>query len=468
MSKSFTFGVELEMMVAFVLEGEEKPDSTETRIVVFPSNDEPRDPENESRHTGEFPPAFYKSRIIAEFKRTIGKGGFPVASTETDTSGWAVVGDTSLNHPTDTEEETEDYDWCGIEVKTPALPFTPQSLQAVKDVCTLIQQRFKTLQNTTTGLHVHIGHGKSCFSTHDVSKIMAFIYAFEPQLSSLHPVHRYSHMYGHAMRHNCNFSQSFQRRHGVMPSALMAVTKILTTIESDMSSTRRELADLVSSGSCGKNGNYNFNGLEDRGVNAEVPTLEFRQHEGTMDGELVVQWVQLLVGMLKFIEDEEYASFAKFLFDTAEKEKWQKVGDEKDAKREASMGPTLADGEFTVIDLLRYIGLNEQADYFKDRVHKHDIPPYTVPVLKKVSKELSWEYRKEFEEGVGMSAEPETNDQLRKYFQGFQGARLAAKMEDDGWTLAENSRARLWSVHSEDSVSVEDSDEISTSLYYRR
>ncbi|KAL5318852.1 hypothetical protein ACEPPN_013919 [Leptodophora sp. 'Broadleaf-Isolate-01'] len=457
MNKPFTFGVELEMMVAFVVEGQKKPDLKETRTVVFASRNEPRDLEIESRYASEFYPAFYKSRIIAEFKRIIGEAGFPVASTETDTSGWAVVGDTSLNHPTDTEMETEGYSWCGIEIKTPALPFTPQSLQAVKDVCALIPKHFKTLQNSTTGLHVHIGHGKSCFSTHDVTKIMAFVYAFEPQLSSLHPIHRYSHTYGYTMRHTSNFSEGFQRRYGELPSAFMAITKILTTIKPTMSATRGELAYLVNSGACGKNGNYNFNGLEDLGVHAEVPTIEFRQHEGTMDGELIVQWVQLLVGMLKFIENEEYASFTGFLFETVGKEKWQKVGDGKDAEREASMGPTLADGEFTVIDLLRYIGLNEQADYYKDKVYKHDIPPGMITLLKKISSDIGWDYQKELGEGVGTRTEPETDDQLRKLFEDFQVARLAAKMADDDWTFAEDPRA-LWPVFTTDSDFLKDSD----------
>ncbi|KAH7346354.1 putative amidoligase enzyme-domain-containing protein [Rhexocercosporidium sp. MPI-PUGE-AT-0058] len=459
MSRPFTFGVELEMMVALVREGQQNPNPTEHCIVKFPATNDIEDiSKSDSKARNAFPAIFYANRVRAEFKRIIREAGFPLALTGADTCGWAVVGDTSLRHPPDDAYiDTEGYDWCGIEVKTPALPFTPESLQAVKDMCALIPKNFKILTNSSTGLHVHIGHGESSFSTHVVAKIMAFIYTFEPQISSLHPIHRYSHPYGKAMRHTCHFSAEFQRVYGEMPPTLMAITKILTTTRRKESAHREELAYLVRTRASGKNGNYNFSGMADLNLDVDRPTIEFRQHEGTMDGELIIQWVQLLVGMLAYIENEEYASFLNFLITTAEKEKWQKLGDGKDAEREASMGLKLADGAFNIIDMLRYIGLSEQANYFKDKVYKHDIPLQALTPQTKGSCGIEWEYQNRLGGVARKTAEYRRDDERRRLFEKFRIAKLAAKMAGDEWTF--NEDRPVWPLHWADPEFVDESEE---------
>lgn len=48
-------------------------------------------------------------------------------------------------------------------------------------------------------------------------------------------------------------------------------------------------------------------------------------------------------------------------------EKWEKLGDGKDEQREQEMGPVLAEGEFTIIDLLQTMGLYEPAEFYQNR-----------------------------------------------------------------------------------------------------
>ncbi|PVH68781.1 hypothetical protein DL98DRAFT_629026 [Cadophora sp. DSE1049] len=377
MNQPFTFGIELEMMVALVREGQQHPDPTESRIVVFPARDDIIDiSRNKSIDKSQISATYYLNRVAAEFSRIIREAGFTVAEDSADSSGWAVIGDTSLCHPPhgDRDADTEGYAWCGVEIKTPALPFTTESLQAVRDVCTLVQKHFKILVNTSCGLHVHVGHGKSGFSTYNIAKIMAFIYTFEPQISTLHPIHRYTHEHGKTMRDTCNYTQQFQRTYGERPSTLMTITKILTLTRHEDKALRTELAHLVTTKGNGKNGSYNFNGITFLQLDFPKPTIEFRQHEGTMDGERITQWIKLVVGMVSFIENEEFGTFVDLLMIATDKEKWKKLGDGQDAQKEAEMGPIPADGALTIIDLLRHIGLNEQADYYHDKVWKHHIP----------------------------------------------------------------------------------------------
>ncbi|XMA17331.1 hypothetical protein WAI453_010122 [Rhynchosporium graminicola] len=445
MSKPFTFGVELEMMVALVrdeVEGQRKPNPSETRIVVFPSTNEPEDLSNNTRKSKQqFPALFYANRVHAEFRRIIDEAGFPVASSGSDISAWAVVSDTSLRHPAvrDPDIDLEGYDWIGIEVKTPALPFTPESLQAVRDV-----------------LHVHIGHGNFGFHVNDVAKIMAFIYLFAPQLSTLHPHHRWSHTYGGCIRSTSNFSTEFQQMYGKRPSALMTIAKILTTTRRSERQLRYKLADIVHTTFNGKNGNYNFNGIKDVGLKAERPTIEFRQHDGTMDSERIVQWVQLLVGTLKYIENEDYSAYVRFLSTIADQEKWEKTGDGKDGEREAEKGPTLADDEFPIIDLLHYIGLSEQAAYFNDKVYKHDIPPQKRCVQTRYTSGVDWKYERGPAGANRESDEYKRADKLRHIYEDMRVARLASRIGDGKWNFDED--APLWPAHLKNLEFVEESE----------
>ncbi|KAL2069525.1 hypothetical protein VTL71DRAFT_14204 [Oculimacula yallundae] len=436
MDLPFTFGVELEMMVALVcceaIEDQEKPDPSETRIVFFPPTNEPEDISNNNKRRKSkktFPAILYANRVKAEFRRIISEAGFPLASDDSDISGWAIVGDCSLRHP------------------------PPRT-----DVCVLIPKHFKVLTNVTTGLHVHIGHGTASFSLRDVAKIMAFTYVFEPQLSSLHPLHRYSHKYGGAMRSTSNLSTNYQFKYGELPSALMAITKILTvtTKFGGERELRQKLSILMMTDFDGKMGNYNFNGVGNLARDSFRPTIEFRQHEGTLDGEQIVQWVRLLVGMLSFVENQQDAPFLRFLTTIVDEEKWDKLGDGKDSEREAMMGSTLADGAFTIIDLLQHMGLTEQADYFRNKVFKHKIPPIRPCVQTRTTSGVDWEYQRRFPGVDENSPEYQEADKSRRLFEKHRITRVASRLAGGDWDFDEEHP--MWPPHVADREFTEESD----------
>lgn len=55
------------------------------------------------------------------------------------------------------------YKWLKIEIRSPAYPFTPASLDAVKQVCGILTANYVVDTGPMTGLHVHIGRGSHGF-----------------------------------------------------------------------------------------------------------------------------------------------------------------------------------------------------------------------------------------------------------------------------------------------------------------
>lgn len=65
-------------------------------------------------------------------------------------------------------------------------------------------------------------------------------------------------------------------------------------------------------------------------------------------------------------------TFYELLTTAWETETWIKYNDGKDEERKVALAPILADEGFTIIDLLIYLGLDKQADYYSTRWTKHD------------------------------------------------------------------------------------------------
>lgn len=74
-------------------------------------------------------------------------------------------------------------------------------------------------------------------------------------------------------------------------------------------------------------------------------TLEFRQHEGTVDGARTISWVQTVVGLFEFADDCDKVFMVAFVMEHAELE---------------DGGKKL----YEIEDLLRDIGLEELADFY--------------------------------------------------------------------------------------------------------
>jgi len=108
-----------------------------------------------------------------------------------------------------------------------------------------------------------------------------------------------------------------------------------------------------------------------------------------MDGVAITHWIKVIVGILDFVERGNPVELMNLLLVTHRAEKWEKQGDGHDHIREKKVGPILADEEFTIIHLLHYIGLPEQALYYEDKWYKHEIP--RLPQIQHEPR-VFWEY----------------------------------------------------------------------------
>jgi hypothetical protein len=91
-----------------------------------------------------------------------------------------------------------------------------------------------------------------------------------------------------------------------------------------------------------------------------------------LDPERIINWIKTAVGIVDFVRNVSNTSFQCLISIHTHHETWEKLGDGLDDKKEAEMGPILAEGNFTVIDLLRYMELWGPLEYYQSRWYKHN------------------------------------------------------------------------------------------------
>jgi hypothetical protein len=132
---------------------------------------------------------------------------------------------------------------------------------------------------------------------------------------------------------------------------------------------------------------------EGKSFNKHIPTVEFRRHEATLDSRRVVEWIQTIVGIIDFVDTADQDYLMKLFLKVGE-EKWQKEGYPKGAFQQDKFGPIPAEGSLTVVDLLKYMHLNEQADFYSSRLNAVvGKEPHYRPTV------YEWEYEKDHSHG---------------------------------------------------------------------
>lgn len=251
---------------------------------------------------------------------------------------------------------TQGYKWFGVKVISPAFYLTKGSLQQVIRVTEIIKSTYLVNINDSCGLHVHVGVGDETFTFPHIRNLHALLYAFSPQLNSLHPARSETNSMFIPLR-------SIRGKDGrTLPRMEGAVRLLLTQNINDL----YELTGVESR----KTMSYNFNPIfkyekESRGSG----TVEFRQHEGTLDGEAIRIWIKTVVRLVEFarelIADPTY--FTQLL----------SVLEQEDVEGE----PPLCENEYTTIDFLMNARAWEPVLYYRERgIYKirplHYFPDY--------------------------------------------------------------------------------------------
>lgn len=104
-------------------------------------------------------------------------------------SRWTVKPEYSLRLPDNhgIQDKYGGYHWVCVEVTSPALWATPESFEEVKKVCEMLRTRFLTLITDSCGLHIHWGLGSSWIPVDRLKKAAALLFACDPLLAQLHP-----------------------------------------------------------------------------------------------------------------------------------------------------------------------------------------------------------------------------------------------------------------------------------------
>ncbi|PVH85775.1 hypothetical protein DL98DRAFT_650725 [Cadophora sp. DSE1049] len=282
----------------------------------------------------------------------------------------------SAGHPTDSAiraeagpdivrpREDSEYEWQSVEVKSPALIFSSASLQHISDVCRLITDTYLVETPPSAGLHVHVSAGAGPFNFEIMRALFIFLWTFESQLLSLHPPERQRNIYCQEFRQASRLARGFYVLHSRLPTIYEGIELLL-----DCEDTTT-LLNLARAEGSHKHMAYNpINVLEFEDRYCSLPTIEFRQHEGTVDGERIMHWISTIVGIISRLEQIAPSELQELVLSQVEREFWRDVqGIAVNSASQRNLGSIPVQRPFTAIGLLKWLDLDDQATYYRDRL----------------------------------------------------------------------------------------------------
>ncbi|KFY75801.1 hypothetical protein V499_04237 [Pseudogymnoascus sp. VKM F-103] len=327
MTIPLTFGVELEFAVASTHLNNNDPHPDHPGRIHFARSDQCRlTPDSEQRAR------VHEAIYVALHSAGLPMGPQPIC----DYMSWFVTDDLTIDPPhRNAPCNSPVYRWHSAEVISPALYFPPESLTQIRVACATISTEFRVAATRTTGLHVHVGDGADGFSHSTVRNLITLLWGFEPQLQTLFPPHRHSQTWCMPLR----VDSMYAWRH---PDWTIA-----TFLEDMFSSKFGTVGALVRAFEvCGGDRcAVEFSNLDDPMV-AIKQTIEFRAHPGTLDGDDVIMWVKTVVGLVQWAREADSSQLMSLM-----------------AYAEAG------NGEFSITSLLKMLGLPEQAEFYKGKLH---------------------------------------------------------------------------------------------------
>ncbi|MCJ1335110.1 hypothetical protein MMC09_000376 [Bachmanniomyces sp. S44760] len=255
---------------------------------------------------------------------------------------WTVFSDNSVSAPVDFcgqmtgSLDGEEYLWpeecsalgyADVEVKSRALLYCAESLEEVFSAIHVINENFPTLVNETSGLHVHIGNRTFGFPLQTVKNLAILVSVFENQFNSLHPPERLDNEYCVPPSYSLGAAGGDSWQIANLIDLVDSLEEVVALLGRDPD------LDDYSHYKC-----YNFNNLLFAGEKKR--TIEFRQHEGTMDPGDIVAWISLTASLVSL----SHNTFADIILEI--------VLDHGDTN-------------LRVTDLLVELGLTTIADYYR-------------------------------------------------------------------------------------------------------
>ncbi|KAM0134434.1 hypothetical protein ACHAO1_005646 [Botrytis cinerea] len=305
-SPRLTFGVELEIAVGTLRDICENPTPKDLRRVYGvgrPANSAPLKHDPRPANFGESSVAerIYRLEgrlcVYENIAQTLSCAGFPAIHMEDAeyqktgytnemTSKWIIGTDISIDLP-----DESIYDYHKLEIKSPVYYYSEEALNDVKRVWEIIASTYKVITNESMGLHVHVGNGVDAFDGETLRNLWGIIWTTEKWIETIHPPHRRNNPFCQSFHRCSNLGRKIGEKSPKDPEG-----EVLDWILTRTPPTVREFLDTI----CMQSGAYNFVNLQpSQNVGSTKRTIEFRQHEATLDTERITQWIRVCVGLVK-------------------------------------------------------------------------------------------------------------------------------------------------------------------------
>lgn len=282
--------------------------------------------------------SFVRGNII----RLLQEAGFSTneLSSPRNNQNWIVGTDGSIKaEPQDRLlPQWNDFRFLGVELISPTFYWSQSAaaFQQLEQVLRIIQQHITAFTNRSCGLHIHVGNEEWGFPRSTLKKFAQVVAAFERQLAAIHPFHRVNNV--HCRSPSCNFGSDD------------IVENILSLQAAQNTKT---LIERMSCCPHGANRGFAYN-LRNLITNGAPPTIEFRQHEATLDVVTCAAWTSLACGLVARCHELTPTDLRNLL------------------AAGAGLNPP------TLLELLVALDLGELATYYGQcTLHKHPVGPLT-------------------------------------------------------------------------------------------
>lgn len=333
-----TFGIELEFLVRY------KKSENSTLVNQW-----------FSRHSGPF--LGYRKLVQEEVVDVLRDKGFGVNDSSLARSPklWTVKDDSSVSGAggydelfvTDGSIPSNEFKEVGMEITSPVLEDKRESFDKISDLLKALKRHFDCIINETCGFHVHVGNAvpnsdlsqSQGFSLQTAKNLLGLGFQFERQINRIHPRHRIGNEYCPPLTQIMSERNSWRLWCDLEDEKVMEEIANLDSI------------NAVTYGIGGKRSAYNFNNLlplELSDHNPPLNTIEFRQHEGTLDSDSIYHWVQVVVSMVKNPQSSSPLDVDKLTL--------------------LNIEDTGSDTAF----FLKGIGCGSQAEYYEDKLYEHE------------------------------------------------------------------------------------------------
>ncbi|KAL8686993.1 MAG: hypothetical protein Q9218_006711 [Villophora microphyllina] len=197
---------------------------------------------------------------------------------------WTVGSDSSIKAEPENPLSWTGWQFLGVELKSRILSWgrNPRSaFQELEVALQVIQTQFSISVNESCGLHVHVGNGASGFPISTLQLFATIVSIFERQLASIHPPHRVHNV--HCRPPSSNFESE----------DVVENVRMIEHTKND-----KELIDMMSRNLDGDRRGFAYN-LTDLDKDDAPPTIEFRQHQATLEIKPIAAWTEMVCNLVK-------------------------------------------------------------------------------------------------------------------------------------------------------------------------